>query len=96
MASSHEPSDRECSVCNELFTSPKILPCGHLLYKACLVHWLQANPTALCPQCRHALLDECVSPPQEWDLSAVDAMSADLAMTALVEGERVLYNKEVI
>jgi hypothetical protein len=97
MASSHEPCDRECSVCHELFTSPKILPCGHLLCRPCLVHWLQAIPRAQCPLYRHSLLDKGVSPPQNWDPSAVDAMfPTDLAMAALVEGERVLNNKEVI
>ena len=43
-----EPSYMECTVCHEHFTLPKLLPCGHLLCRHCLVTWLKSQPEVSC------------------------------------------------
>ena len=52
-----EPGNVVCIVCHEHFTLPKLLPCGHLLCRHCLVSWLKSEPEANCPLCRCAIVD---------------------------------------
>ena len=84
-----EPSDMECTVCHEHFTLPKLLPCGHLLCRHCLVSWLKSQPEAKCPLCRCAI----VEPHERKDRSledTADGFPTDLTMAALVEADRLL------
>ena len=84
-----EPSDMECTVCHEHFTLPKLLPCGHLLCRHCLVTWLKSQPEAKCPLCGftivelHELKDRSLE-------DIADGFPTDLAMAALVEADRLL------
>ena len=49
----YKPNEtRECSVCHELFTEPKLLPCGHHLCRRCLVSWMKIQEEAHCPLCQ--------------------------------------------
>ena len=48
---------KKCSVCHELFTDPKLLPCSHLLCRHCLISWLQSKAEANCPLCRCVIVD---------------------------------------
>ncbi|XP_006817883.1 E3 ubiquitin-protein ligase TRIM56-like [Saccoglossus kowalevskii] len=42
-----------CAVCQERFTSPKILPCVHTFCEKCLKTWVEKNGGQLtCPTCR--------------------------------------------
>ena len=87
-APSPDDNDTECSVCHELFTEPKLLPCAHVLCRQCLLSWLSSNPGALCPLCRCVIAD----PKQKhggWE-EVVDALPTDVAMEALVHSTRVL------
>ena len=89
-----EPSNMECTVCHEHFTLPKLLPCGHLLCRHCLVSWLKSQPEANCPLCRCAIVD-----PKERKGGSLediaDGFPTDLAMAALVEADRLLSKQHV-
>lgn len=90
-AASPADNDTECSVCHELFTEPKLLPCAHLLCRHCLLSWLSSNPQALCPLCRCAIADpQRVKDAGSGWKKVVDALPTDVAMAALVDSTRVL------
>ena len=84
-----EPNEEECSVCHEQFTEPKLLPCGHLMCRHCLLSWLKSQAEAKCPLCRCAIVD-----PEELGSKSLediaDGFPTDLAMAALVEADRLL------
>lgn len=87
-----EPDDRECSVCHELYTDPKLLPCGHLLCGRCLVSWLHTQPAARCPLCRWPITERQQPGPQSpEDIAA--GFPTDLSMAALVEADRLLHTE---
>jgi hypothetical protein len=52
-----EPGEKECSVCHELFKEPKILQCGHLLCRHCVLAWLRKQLDAACPLCRCPIVE---------------------------------------
>ena len=84
-----EPNEEECSVCHEQFTEPKLLPCGHLLCRHCLLSWLKSQAEAKCPICRCAIVE-----PEERGSKSLediaDGFPTDLAIAALVEADRLL------
>ncbi|PVD22053.1 hypothetical protein C0Q70_17856 [Pomacea canaliculata] len=81
-----EPHERECAVCTNDFTTPKILPCGHLLCRECVISWMDSKPDAGCPLCRCPIVEQ-----SDGSSSAtVDALPTDFVMEALVESARVL------
>ncbi|XP_076471262.1 uncharacterized protein LOC143301098 [Babylonia areolata] len=85
------PGERECSICHELLTVPKLLPCGHHLCRHCLVSWIQTKADAPCPLCRCAIVH---SKEQEGGAAKAEAIAdgfpTDLFMEKLVEAERLL------
>ena len=89
-----EPSNMECTVCHEHFTLPKILPCGHLLCRHCLVSWLKSQPEASCPLCRCAIVDPKERKGRSLE-DIADGFPTDLAMAALVEADRLLSKQHV-
>ena len=84
-----EPSNMECTVCHEHFTLPKLLPCGHLLCRHCLVSRLKSQPEASCPLCRCAIVDRKERKGRSLE-DIADGFPTDLAMAALVETDRLL------
>ncbi|XP_025113698.1 tripartite motif-containing protein 45-like isoform X2 [Pomacea canaliculata] len=83
MAPTHK---RECALCTEEFATPKILPCGHLLCRQCIISWMDSKPDAGCPLCRCPIVEQ-----SDGSSSAtVDALPTDFVMEALVESARVL------
>ena len=51
------PADHKCSVCLELFTEPKILPCCHTFCLECLKKTASRKRTEgkiTCPKCRQS------------------------------------------
>ncbi|XP_076436894.1 uncharacterized protein LOC143276281 [Babylonia areolata] len=88
-AQDDDPRDTECIVCHELLTIPKILPCGHLLCRHCLLSWLKTPPEAKCPVCRFPILDAQRASQESLD-DAVDTFPTHLLVEAIVEAERVL------
>ena len=89
-----EPSHMECTVCHEHFTLPKLLPCGHLLCRHCLVTWLKSQPEANCPLCRCAIVDPKERKGRSLE-DIADSFPTDLAMAALVEADRLLSKQHV-
>ncbi|XP_070176282.1 tripartite motif-containing protein 2-like [Littorina saxatilis] len=83
------PSDMECTVCHEHFTLPRILPCGHLLCRDCLVTWLHSQPEANCPLCRCEIVDPKQHKGKSFE-DIADGFPTDFAMAAMVEADRVL------
>ena len=89
-----EPSNMECTVCHEHFTLPKLLPCGHLLCRHCLVSWLKSQREASCPLCRCAIVDPKELKGRSLE-DVADGFPTDLAMAALVEADRLLSKQHV-
>ncbi|XP_041373158.1 uncharacterized protein LOC121386345 [Gigantopelta aegis] len=47
-----------CSLCLDIFTDPRVLPCGHTFCLICLQNHIDANSTDdtfMCPNCRHVV-----------------------------------------
>ena len=84
-----EPSDMECTMCHEHFTLPKLLPCGHLLCRHCLVKRLKSQPEAKCPHCGCAIVEPHERKHRSLE-DIADGFPTDLAMAALVEADRLL------
>ncbi|PVD22042.1 hypothetical protein C0Q70_17845 [Pomacea canaliculata] len=81
-----EPHERECAVCTNDFTTPKILPCGHLLCRECVISWMDSKPDAGCPLCRCPIVKQSDGSSSD----TVDALPTDFVMEALVESARVV------
>ncbi|XP_025114405.1 E3 ubiquitin-protein ligase TRIM33-like isoform X2 [Pomacea canaliculata] len=81
-----EPLERECAVCTNDFTTPKILPCGHLLCRECVISWIDSKCAAGCPLCRCPIVQQSDGSSSD----TVDALPTDFVMEALVESARVL------
>ena len=84
-----ELNETECSVCHELFTEPKLLPCGHLLCLHCLVSWMESQEEAPCPLCRCVIIEgeqRALQTPED----IADGFPTDLAMEELVAAHRLL------
>ena len=84
-----KPDETECSFCHELFTEPKLLLCGHLLCRHCLVDWMKTQQEAHCPLCRCAIIEEEQRALQSLE-DIADGFPTDLAMEELVEAQRLL------
>ena len=89
-----EPSNMECTVCHEHFTLPKLLPCGHLLCRHCLVLWLKSQLEANCPLCRCAIVDPKERKGRSLD-DIADGFPTEMAMAALVEADHLLSKQHV-
>ena len=87
-AAAPEPKETECSICHEAFTEPKLIGCGHLLCRHCVVSWLKSQPDAKCPLCRSPILD----PGKQGSRSVeeiIDQFPTDVVMKAEVELENL-------
>ena len=89
-----EPNEEECSVCHEQFTEPKLLPCGHLTCRHCLLSRLKSQAEAKCPLCRCAIVE-----PEELESESLediaDGFPTDHVMAALVESRQLLSKDHV-
>jgi len=90
-----EPSDMECTVCQLHFTIPKILPCGHLVCRHCILKWLDSKADAGCPICRCAILEGQDKQAGRSVQEMVDDFPTDLTMAALVEAHSLLSKQHV-
>ncbi|XP_070174151.1 myosin heavy chain, embryonic smooth muscle isoform-like [Littorina saxatilis] len=90
-----EPDEMECSVCHEHFKEPKVIPCGHMLCRHCLLSWLQSPNEALCPLCRCPMIDEKNRKSANSLADIADDFLTDRAMSALVEAHRLLSEQHV-
>ncbi|KAK7094474.1 E3 ubiquitin-protein ligase TRIM33-like isoform X1 [Littorina saxatilis] len=91
-----DPNEMQCSICHELFVEPKILPCGHLLCRQCLLSWLQSQAEAArCPLGRCSIIDEKDRRSGKSVVDIADSFLTDRAMAALVEAHRLLSEQHV-
>ncbi|KAK7092788.1 E3 ubiquitin-protein ligase TRIM33-like [Littorina saxatilis] len=90
-----EADEMECSVCHEHFKEPKVLPCGHVLCRHCLLTWLQSQAEALCPLCRCYIKEEKDEKSGKSLADIADSFLTDRAMAALVEAHRLLSEQHV-
>ncbi|XP_076451093.1 uncharacterized protein LOC143286987 isoform X1 [Babylonia areolata] len=87
-----EPCNQECSICNELFKIPKVLPCGHLLCHKCLLTLMKKQHKARCPLCQDVIVKSSDQQPESLE-DVVSRFPTDLAMELAIEADRVL-NKQ--
>ena len=86
--------DTECCVCHDFFTEPKLLPCAHVVCRACLLSWLASSPEDHCPVCRRAVCDPKTVGSGGWE-QVVDGLPTDVITAELVKAERVLSQDKV-
>ncbi|PVD22023.1 hypothetical protein C0Q70_17826 [Pomacea canaliculata] len=84
-----QPHERECAVCTNDFTTPKILPCGHLLCRECVITWMDTKSDAGCPLCTCPIVEHQGNSSQS-SADVVDALPTDSVMEAIVESSHVL------
>ncbi|XP_025080034.1 E3 ubiquitin-protein ligase TRIM33-like [Pomacea canaliculata] len=89
MATAVQTYDRECAVCNNVFKVPKILPCGHLLCRECVISWMDSKSYAGCPFCTCHIAGHQVHSSQS-SSDVADALPTDSVMEAIVESSGVL------
>ncbi|XP_055586586.1 E3 ubiquitin-protein ligase HRD1 [Uranotaenia lowii] len=71
-------SDNICIICREdMISSSKKLPCGHIFHTACLRSWFQRQQT--CPTCRLNILRTPITTPDQTPVQAVDTPSVPSA-----------------
>ncbi|RVE64928.1 hypothetical protein OJAV_G00130640 [Oryzias javanicus] len=78
--------DLTCSVCYQLFSDPRVLPCSHTFCKPCLENLLQTSnnhsvwrplrPPIKCPNCRSVV---------ELPPAGVDALPSNVSLRAIIE-----------
>ncbi|PVD36810.1 hypothetical protein C0Q70_03800 [Pomacea canaliculata] len=89
MAGLVQAHERQCAVCTNDFTTPKILPCGHLLCRQCVISWMDSKSEAVCPLCTCPIVEHQGN---SFQIAAdvVDALPTDSVMKALVENASIL------
>ncbi|PVD21975.1 hypothetical protein C0Q70_17778 [Pomacea canaliculata] len=78
-----EPPDTECSVCHNNFVEPKILFCGHLLCRECIVSIIKSKNQSNCPLCINPIASQEALKSQSPE-SIADSLPTDFVMDALV------------
>ncbi|XP_025080022.1 E3 ubiquitin-protein ligase TRIM33-like, partial [Pomacea canaliculata] len=81
--------ERECAVCTNDFTTPKILPCGHLLCRQCVISWMDSKSDAGCPLCTCPIVEHQGNSSQI-AADVVDALPTDSVLEAIVESASIL------
>eukprot|EP00745_Piridium_sociabile_P023646 TRINITY_DN36938_c0_g1_i12.p1 TRINITY_DN36938_c0_g1~~TRINITY_DN36938_c0_g1_i12.p1 ORF type:complete len:391 (+),score=80.41 TRINITY_DN36938_c0_g1_i12:90-1262(+) len=87
-----EPSETDCSICSETYTEPKLLLCGHLLCRHCLMSWVTSKEDAKCPLCRSTIMDAQSRSSRSFE-HFVDKLPNDIGMKNIADAKRIL-NKE--
>ncbi|PVD36815.1 hypothetical protein C0Q70_03805 [Pomacea canaliculata] len=89
MATVVQAHDRECAVCTNDFTTPKLLPCGHLLCRQCVISWMDSKSEAACPLCTCPIVQHQGNS-SRISADVVDALPTDSVMEAIVESASIL------
>ncbi|PVD36801.1 hypothetical protein C0Q70_03791 [Pomacea canaliculata] len=89
MAAVVQPHERKCTVCANDFTTPKILPCGHLLCQGCVISLIYSKPEAGCPLCKCPIV-ELKGNSSQRSADVAEALPTDSVMKAIVESAGVL------
>ncbi|XP_025080965.1 E3 ubiquitin/ISG15 ligase TRIM25-like isoform X2 [Pomacea canaliculata] len=93
MAAVVQTHERECAVCTNDFTTPKILPCGHLLCLECVIRWMDSKPDAGCPLCTCPIVEHDDNSSRT-SVTVADVLPTDHVMEAIVESARVLVTDD--
>ncbi|PVD36808.1 hypothetical protein C0Q70_03798 [Pomacea canaliculata] len=89
MATVVQAHERECAVCTNDFNTPKLLPCGHLMCRQCVISWLDSKSNAGCPLCTCPIVEHQVNS-SRISADVVDALPTDSVMEAIVENASIL------
>ncbi|XP_025080951.1 E3 ubiquitin-protein ligase TRIM33-like isoform X3 [Pomacea canaliculata] len=89
MAAVVQAHERECAVCTNDFTTPKILPCGHLFCRECVISWMDSKSDAGCPLCTCPIVEHQGNSSQI-AADVVDALPTDSVMEVIVESASLL------
>ena len=82
----------ECSVCHKLFTEPKLLSCGDLLCRQCLLSCLKSYEEAECPVCQSLIVEAKVRKNKSVE-DITDGFPTDQAMKMIVAADRHLSQR---
>ncbi|PVD36804.1 hypothetical protein C0Q70_03794 [Pomacea canaliculata] len=94
MATVVQAHERECAVCTNHFTTPKILPCGHLLCRQCVISWLDSKSDAGCPLCTCPIVEHQGNSSQN-SADVADTLPTDSVIEAIVESDHVLKSNDM-
>ncbi|PVD18729.1 hypothetical protein C0Q70_21280 [Pomacea canaliculata] len=86
---SNDSSDPECPICLGPFTEPKILFCGHITCRVCLLTWIEAQDLLHvgCPLCRHPMLEMFAFARDDDDSRGVDSLPTHHVIRATARGK---------
>ncbi|XP_025114190.1 E3 ubiquitin-protein ligase TRIM56-like [Pomacea canaliculata] len=90
-----EPQETECSVCQGNFVVPKILQCGHIFCRDCIVSVINSKTQPGCPLCRNAIVDPTKQEAGIIPESYADSLPTDFAMDALAASVEALAQEPV-
>ncbi|PVD24035.1 hypothetical protein C0Q70_14504 [Pomacea canaliculata] len=81
--------DPECAICLGPFTEPKIMFCGHILCRGCLITWVTAQRREVfCPLCRNDVLDiPIINKTEDFISFEVDCLPTDHVIMATARGK---------
>ena len=82
---SGDGKETDYSLCGELFTKPKLLPCSHTFCRHRLLFWLATDPQAPCP-----IADPKAGSSREGVEDVVDDLPTDRVLEALADSTRLL------
>ncbi|PVD24044.1 hypothetical protein C0Q70_14513, partial [Pomacea canaliculata] len=85
-ADSNEP---ECPICLGPFTEPKIMLCGHITCRGCLITWVTTQLRQVgCPLCRHPMFQFLlVNEPEDFVALVVDCLPTEHVIMATARGK---------
>ncbi|KAI8488557.1 hypothetical protein Bbelb_335860 [Branchiostoma belcheri] len=75
----------DCSICLQMFTRPKVLPCGHTFCKKCLVTYVRGRMFFHCPTCKRKVYLNSEGVESLTDNISLGNLREDFASLAIIE-----------
>ncbi|XP_078697471.1 uncharacterized protein LOC144925367 [Branchiostoma floridae x Branchiostoma belcheri] len=75
----------DCSICLQMFTKPKVLPCGHTFCKKCLVTYVRGRMFFHCPTCKRKVYLNSEGVEGLTDNISLGNLREDFASLAIIE-----------
>ncbi|XP_019647009.1 PREDICTED: tripartite motif-containing protein 3-like [Branchiostoma belcheri] len=75
----------DCSICLQMFTRPKVLPCGHTFCKKCLVTYVRGGMFFHCPTCKRKVYLNSEGVESLTDNISLGNLREDFASLAIME-----------
>ncbi|XP_025113638.1 probable E3 ubiquitin-protein ligase MID2 isoform X2 [Pomacea canaliculata] len=91
---SKEVNEIKCGACKKDFAVPKILSCGHLICRKCVISCLDPSNDASCPLCRSPIV-KVQDQSEKGPADVADALPTEFVMEALVESAHVLAKNRI-